>query len=820
MVRRYGECKFVLDAVVKDLGVVREGISTTRTSIGRVETRSMTRNRSGAERRRWLSEVEERIRALGTYRAAGERDKKMGEAEEDALPPLTPTMKMSRREEPFQERQKENRHHEGVEYAAAAGEKLFHPGVPPPPRGRLPEGLPFAERSDYLQSQSARREAQRVQPTPRVDALPTKQSVASLTTAGTDKIFGGVRYMTWGKCYFVRAMVERFSREEIKVSEKSEGKMRSRSPDGRFPSSKDNRKAGITTSGLPAEITAGFFSNDVEKNAEKGEKTLWGRIRKSKVAEKIAPWMLDAEMEKMKANRHVGCAPGPSSRTGNLDNPFEPEKSFCPCCSPQLDRPKGVVAPASSTGKVPGKVSVSVEEYVKSSNSSTSDSYKSFPASVSSAKQSPRNPPNHPRKYDTFPPRRSGRPCSALPRTPEYGAMKPLASQLPDILSLETCSQDSLSSLPPLKLDNVVIDDQEIWMECSERLNHVSNIAAMEAWAKISHNRSSTASERRRNVPSVEIMGTATAEAVQMKKVRVRDVECAAVGSRKPSPPERCTHAPKQNSSQESDAAVQELDEVIQELNAVASMVRRPLNTPWEGAWHRDRPRMLRERAKTLSGYSLAESVPYSIRQAIREVDELEMAMKESEGRYLSSAAPNPPMLHPSPTLQHQAPTYHSAAAVRSTHQSSKTYIPTCSTSRPGHIQPFSPSRKLPPLKQPIPTKPYRRSTFAILNKKSPDMGNYLAQALNSSSLSTSGSDSDESWETADELYHGPSEPLEKVQEVTPPRRKAVRFTDAKSIASMKGIVESALERGDSALGKDVTDTGEDGASGDKVATP
>ncbi|KAL1595153.1 hypothetical protein SLS60_009841 [Paraconiothyrium brasiliense] len=294
-------------------------------------------------------------------------------------------------------------------------------------------------------------------------------------------------------------------------------------------------------------------------------------------------------------------------------------------------------------------------------------------------------------KFSTFPPRRNRGARSALPQTPSYGAVEPLAPQLKK--EVFHSAQLKTSKRSALNIDDVV-DEQAIWMECSERLDHISDIAATEAWARILKERAERAVQEEnrkapkgqvlnpetikrhpmqnqkgkitpesvRSVSSVQIIRTGTAEKVEIKRMKLTDVDCRSVAGGRDAPLRKhgagntaipC-RIPRPKSQQgqngrqypkRAEDISQRPNSATQDLNAAAarathpqkksntpkqhsiavSSARRPLNTPWEAAWHRNLPIPLQlDRASTPAEYSRAVSVLYSLSAAVSEAEDLE----------------------------------------------------------------------------------------------------------------------------------------------------------------------------------------------------
>ncbi|KAJ4347300.1 uncharacterized protein N0V89_011240 [Didymosphaeria variabile] len=200
----------------------------------------------------------------------------------------------------------------------------------------------------------------------------------------------------------------------------------------------------------------------------------------------------------------------------------------------------------------------------------------------------PKTKPGFPApKFNTFPPRRVRDKAvrSSLPDTPGYGAVEPLAPLLRGVRDYK----DGKPEKSPLGDD---VDEQAIWVACAERLDFASDVAATQAWARIFRERAGgysweetekelprldawrtrrgtlsppresspirmpdgrlssmktvgaqTAQKDRhemalesvRSASSVQVFSTETAERVEMKRVRIKDVDCRGVAGRRES---------------------------------------------------------------------------------------------------------------------------------------------------------------------------------------------------------------------------------------------------------------------------------------------
>jgi hypothetical protein len=656
--RRYRECKAVLKSVVLDLGVHKEEqgecvVREEKGAKGEQNQGAMAgKKRSSTERKRWLEAVEMRVRRTGRYNSpnSGPLD---GVAEEKEVRGSVPVQRMSGRQAPIEERFAVARHQaceKGTEYAAVAGEKLLHPGINASLGGRVGQ-LP-AQNQGKAQEQPRKTELYGGAPLLRSmqssNDIPAKQSMNTITTVGTHSIFKSMRYMVFGTRYSKRTTVLRGSRQ------KSKQKQRSHSTDARLPSRADSVKSRRTTSGLPSEISAGSFGAHPSVN-ERGEK--------SKPAPKV---QTEIELDRSWPRReHVGCAPGPSTRKPHDDI----KRRFCRNCEPARStaESKGI------TARRPG-----------SKEPTDKTSAVSLPGPpVPVPKTNPELPPH---KYSAFPSRSSTAPRSPLPQTPRYSVSEPLTPQLRKALGVD----EKTNAESPPKLNDVLVDKKAIWTRCSERLDHVSAVAATAARARISRERADDAARQTVSVHQkrckattqvekvmalgkgyttttadtvrgLQVFATETAERIQIKRVKVGDVDCRSVAGRREVPPRkhsmqatiatssRRMPPPKQNSpNYEPTAPIQGLNESIRNLSAAATRVaapsnlathvastpvpvHRPLNTPWEAAWHRDLPIRIRsDRPPKPDAYLRAPSVPYSLSDAVSEAEALEAMYRES----------------------------------------------------------------------------------------------------------------------------------------------------------------------------------------------
>ncbi|KAF2445657.1 hypothetical protein P171DRAFT_270043 [Karstenula rhodostoma CBS 690.94] len=681
---RYGECKVVLGAVVLDLGIHEE-----ERTWGRERPREgdsmVGKKRSCVERRRWLEGVELRMRQTGRY-ASGEVELDGISEEVREMPALR---RMSGRRETFQEL-------EVIEVRKEVSDVRSMGGKHTGPSTRSIEPFTTAAKQSISTTKAA---------------VPSERSVQTLSAPEPHGVLNSMKHVVFGTKYLKRAMALRGSGQK-----KRKQKQRSRSADARVPSSSTSIKPRGTTSGLPNEIAAGSFGARPLLEQEKVSKRRWWSTPFSSKAaspgpgpgpwNKNAPWALEPEQPKPRlfpdskvgATRHeLGCAPGPSSKMPRDDA----EKSFDLNCEPSTEpcrstaQSKSITAPRPSFEEATNKIPrIRFDEPAneapqpnlwqptnKAPRPSLEQSTTKKPA-VSFAIPSPpkTKPAFPPTKFNTFPPSRLALARSALPRTPGYGVAEPLAPQLEGVLGDDDSRPGSKS---PLKLDDVLVDEKAIWIQCSERLDHVSEIAATEARERIRRARAANVAQRAvrpyteksnaaarsevtlmkrdttpepmKGVPGVRVFTTETAERVQIKRVNVGEVDCRSVAAQREVPPrkqnaEATTATSKkkmllQNQKQPNEdviIAIRGLDEAIRDLNAraaahpeassvakqdasTAPSTKRALNTPWEAAWHHDLPVRLRgDRSQTPDTCSRAPSVPCPLSDAVAEAEALE----------------------------------------------------------------------------------------------------------------------------------------------------------------------------------------------------
>lgn len=654
--QRYSDCRAVLDAVVLDLGVIAEKSPAAKKRLQKPSLEQVTeeillveqgrwnmRNRSSTERRMWLGDVEERIEREGRFRASRQNDGQIDErrsakARRTSNPAkLQGKARMNGRSEPFQERQVANKrqgtHQEGVEYAAA-NDLLLHPGISPmPSRSSLDDVLfpcldPKARGEDSDGTSCKPRRLVR--------------SMRAITTSGIDRSSSRVGYLGSRKRFFMCSIASRKGKEAASRSNvkrrKSDEEITSLLTDRKTSSSFESSRVQFpkaskaTTSGLPAEVTAGSFSANngqvTQKEKRSKDKHWWERVRR------LGRALLEQDERERKGQTNVyGCAPGPSTRTAALDDPLHPEHSFCMNCMPlRQEGDWGNSLPSKSVlheRRVSAKKSERITKHVPTAQipdlselalpQSTKDKTLLLSRSLPNDLLAP------PRKYDSFPPARNHRSHSSLPRTPEYGVVEPLINQLQGVVN--TCATPSSivasdeAKITPHKPNNVSVDEEAIWAQCSERLDHVSDVAATDAWANIRKQRDAMSSQGLNNTnnvgpetpggsPRTNSINTEIAEVVQIKRVRNQDVNITGISPRR--------QVPLQNnvlSRGKSLGANDSYDTVNGTPQA--------LKTPWESVWHRDLPVGVKvKREQTPGGHSVADTAMYSLSDAASEEEQ------------------------------------------------------------------------------------------------------------------------------------------------------------------------------------------------------
>lgn len=693
--KKHRKCKVLLNAVVLGLGVIVEGapavkkeVSTSRSrrmteeAVAGRKTMTQTKKRSAAERRRWLGEVEQRIVRAGRYTLPQKQVDSLDESsEEDFTRRYWVRQNHEGRRLPgshnsFEERwaaDKEQRVREtSIECAAAVHDRLLRSSLPEPPSERLNEVSLASHHDDRALSQDGNySQSHTSRPVPGSRAITKKRS--------THRILNDLGLFVLSKCHLTRAKTVLRGREKALLPDegqkKGKGKERSQSSEKKSlgcsgsSRSQNSKVARATTSGLPAEITAGFFTaeNSTAKGQDKEIKHWWDNVRHSRTMRSVKRLADENEATEIRQKANIGCAPGPSSRMEVWDDPFEQEHNFCSSCSPSsLDKGSRKAKTVESRSK---KCPIT-----QPPGATRSHTYRpppgplkieSSPATLKSSEPSSNLAPmaSSPCTNNIpFPPPHNVRSHHSLPRTPRYGMMKPLLGQIHEILSACDSTTGAITtsngeSRTPLQVDKLVVDEEAIWIECSERPDHVSDTAAMNARASIRKDRDETIAEELqhsndlvpdglRRAHSVEVLGLGTAEMVQSQRIRMQDVDVIKVTSEKPERAKDHTDykpSPMENSTQgkASDAASKGPPTTTRNLGSTMTQIRRPLHLPWEGVWHNESPKMEPiKRVQTPSEYSAARSNSYSLREAMQTDDEDDTVKTSSKKDQMCSALP------------------------------------------------------------------------------------------------------------------------------------------------------------------------------------
>ncbi|KAL5403380.1 hypothetical protein PMIN03_009908 [Paraphaeosphaeria minitans] len=558
--------------------------------------------------------------------------------------------------------------------------------------------------------------------------VPSERSMHTLTGPTPPNMFKSMKYMVSGSKYLKRAMALRGSRQKKIQKQRPRSSdasvpsssSSSHSADAKVPSTSTSVKSRGTTSDVPNEIAAGSFGARPPTGEKKNKEMWWSTLFSSKASSrdpapgpgpwnKNAPWPLDPQQPPAEppvgwkgspaSNEHVDYAPGPSSEVQRNDGEA-PQRSFrltcgtgCEPCRATRQR-KRIAAPRTSPGEIANKAPRI--RFEKTANKAPRPNVQQprtktpLPSLEQTAMRTPAvsvTSPSPPKTKLGYPPAKDNEVLpdrlavarSALPRTPGYGVVPPLAPQLKTIPGDNDLRPDAST---PLRLDGVVVDEEAIWTQCSKRLDYVSDITATEARERIRRARAqrvaqeavrahnlkerrnalaqeemSTFIERRttpepvESVPSVRVFVTGTAERVQLKRVSVANVDCRSIAGRREVPSRRQTADPTtatrreamllQNQKQppeDPSIVVRGLNGAIRGLHAAAMRaaahaeisttasteppVPRPLNTPWEAVWHRDMPIPLRQDGFQMADIeSRASSVPYSLSGAVTEAE-------------------------------------------------------------------------------------------------------------------------------------------------------------------------------------------------------
>ena len=834
--QRYGECRAVLDAVVLDLGVIAERNPSARKRprkprLEQVAEKSMLgrqgnqrlKNRSCKERRKWLGGAEERIERDGRFRASKEQECQLDQKDRKAectsdVTKQNRRARMDGRQEPFQERQlankKQNAHQEGVEYAAAT-DSLLHPGIPPVPGRRGLNNVLFPISDDRACGEKPSViscEPRDLRRGPSKGAVLTKRSMRSITSSSIDRASNGIEYLGSRKRYFMRSMASRKGKEVASQSDEEQRRddeeMTSLLADRKISSSFESSRvetpkvSKATTSGLPAEVTAGFFSANNGASTRKGErikeKRWWERVCKSTGVwslNRLASSKEDRRETMCQAKIYYGCAPGPSSRTAALDDPLHPEHSFCMNCMPsnQKDGSRRVLLPTLGSSDK--------ETLVKKSEATMRNvsialvpglSELALPRSVKSkpllpSRSLPNNLPASLDKFENVALARNGRFHSSLPCTPKYGVVESLTSQLHEVANMGAASSSTVTSDSarkiPHKSNSTLLDEETLYIQCSERLDHVSNVAATNAWAKILKQR--------------KAMSTKTAKAVQIKRVKQQDVNIASVTSKE--------HLQLKNhaTSRGKSLGVSDSGAAIQGLDAMVERTIRPLATPWEAAWHKSLPGDVKmKRFQTPSGYSVAETARYSLSDAV--------GREEQVGATTANLGHDGTFPVPSSskedTIEEESLHVHLPhSQEQETTPRKKSIEVTLSSSR-GPSSPVSFSLPFPlPFNQPTPPCLRSLSTSAMVGTKTTNKPHAVAPASLFSACSESSLKSGEELQLTEKPRQQSMLSMDDTRMRKEGIAKVVEISKYKRVKSMEGIMEGAVdtfqERGDSALG-------------------
>ena len=657
--------------MVLGLGVILERAPAPK---NKVSTMVQTKKRSGAERRRWLRDVELRIAREGKYVFPREqtnslaRSSEEGKTNQHRATQNQEHSRLSGHQELFGERrvanQGQRQRTDGVGHTAAVQDRLLRSEDPGLPLGRLKEAsYTWGKDCGAASYDSSHHLSHTARPVPNRSATKMKHS-----TRGIIRNIGLL-----GKHHLARAKValEGKNKDSLSAQGHIKGKGKEQCQETKPVNSSEShgprssKLPRATTSGLPAEITAGFFaaeSGTARRREQEGRD--WGNdaCHSATLQTSKRATVQDEKAKSTERVRHVGCAPGPSSRVELFDNTFEQEYGFCSNCSPAtFKEASGDATPSTSYSmRAPTAQPGTLRIDARPVRSDPRESESSFvPLRSSEAREklattalsscaknttltSPRNVQTH----------------SSLPRTPGYRTVEPLLGRVQKILDASGSTTGAVPNLDgesksPLRIDRLVVDEEAVWIKCSERLDHVSDTAAVTAWADIRKDRDETklgevqqtdhpASDRPRRDSGIKVLGSGTAETVQSQKGKVQAVDLKRANQvmservnehrdRRPnskgsSIPRRVLHAAKKEAP-------------------TATQMQKPLHLPWEGVWHNNLPKAHPiQRAQTPSEYSIAVSAPYSLGEMMRTDEEDTVNSTSPQGtQSTTSRTRNPP---------------------------------------------------------------------------------------------------------------------------------------------------------------------------------
>ncbi|KAL5389184.1 hypothetical protein DPSP01_002498 [Paraphaeosphaeria sporulosa] len=604
--------------------------------------------------------------------------------------------------------------------------------------------VPFTQPKHSISARKANAPGTAMHSTSTINAIVlSERSVQTLTGPTPPSLFKSMKYMVSGSKYLKREMALRGSGQKKLQKRRSpcpdasvpSNSSSSRSADARMPFTSTSVKSRGTTSGLPNEIAAGSFGARPPTEEKEIKEKWWSTLFSSKPRShgpnpgpgpwnKNAPWPLDPQQPPVEprsgweggpvCDGRVGYAPAPSSVAQRNDGEAS-ERSFGQTCGPECEscrtttQVKEIAAHRTSLEEEPANKAPWIrvkdpankaplpslqQPRMKKPLSPLCQPPMTTPAIlVTSPSPLRTNVGYPPTKFHNYQADRLAVARSALPRTPGHGVVEPLAPQLRSILEDMNSKPNPCS---PPRLNGVVVDEEAIWIQCSERLDYVSDIAATEARERIRRARAqrvaqeavrahnlkerssamaqeemSTFTERRitpkpvESVPSLRVFTTETAGRAHLKRVSVANVDCRSVAGRREVPPRRqnveATNVTgrkamllqKQEQPHENPViAIRGLNTAILDLSVAARgaatrpeiaagastghLVQKPLNTPWEAVWHRDIPVPFRQGLSQSPGTdSRAPSVPYSLSNAVAEAEAREQLHRPSPGEIM-----------------------------------------------------------------------------------------------------------------------------------------------------------------------------------------